>query len=300
VNAGESNEGGWYEIVLSVAPLDLDAASGLLASAGHPSCEIVERAGSASEIHVYVQCGDDLRARSHARELRDVLRPLDADASVVGEVPERIWREDWKRHFARTRIARRLEIVPPWESAVPGEPGRIVVVINPGQAFGTGQHQTTAACLELLERLMKPGDAVLDLGCGSGILAIAAAKLGAGRVLAIDNDPEAVNAIRENTVLNAVQALIDARLGDGPAGAEGFDLAIANILADTLVAMAADLTSCVKPDGVLVLSGIESEQRPLVEVAFSDRGWQVVHDIERSGWVSLALARGAGDGGRGR
>ena len=147
-----------------------------------------------------------------------------------------------------------------------------------------------------MEPLVRPGVSFLDLGCGSGILAIAAAKLGAARVVAVDNDPDAIEAVRENTVLNGVEDLVDARLGDGPPSGETFDVVVANILAETLAQMAPLLTSCVKRSGHLVLSGIESERSPLVEDAFNAQGWRAAQVIECSGWVSLALARRAGEG----
>jgi ribosomal protein L11 methyltransferase len=281
----------WFEITLALARERLDAATSVLADLGHAGSELVEREGAPSEIRVYVQCDDESDARLRANDLSRALVHLDPEGTSVRALDEQVWRDGWKRHFARTRIGRRLEILPPWEADSP-TPGAIALVINPGMAFGTGQHETTAGCLELLEDLVSQGDAVLDVGCGSGILAIAAIKLGAANVLAIDNDPEALNATRENIVMNRVAESVVCVLRDGPPAVERtFNVAVANVLAEPLAEMAAELTSCVKEDGALILSGIESERRPLVESAYGHQGWRVTRDIDRSGWVSLAMRK---------
>ena len=285
----------WFEITLELAARDVDAATGLLALAGSTGCEICEVGDELAHVRVHVSCDSHDAARTHASTLVSALARFPARVLTIEELDERVWREDWRRHFKRTPVGQRLEIVPPWCEQVAGG-DRIAIVINPGLAFGTGQHETTRGCLELMEPLARPGVSFLDLGCGSGILAIAAAKLGAARVVAVDNDPDAIEAVRENTVLNGVKDLVEARLSDGPPSGETFDVAVANILAETLAQMATLLTSCVKRSGHLVLSGIESERSPLVEDAFNAEGWRPAQVIERSGWVSLALARRAGEG----
>ena len=138
-------------------------------------------------------------------------RPRRAGGASAG-CKESDWRESWKKHFGVQRIGRALVVKPSWtQYRLKG--GEIVIEIDPGMAFGTGQHPTTAMCLRALEELVRPGMRVLDLGCGSGILAIAAAKLGAARVLALDIDPNAVRAARENAAANGVEPAIDVREG---------------------------------------------------------------------------------------
>jgi len=279
----------WFEVALAVRDADVDAATGLLAELGFAGSEVFELGDGTTELRVFLQARDEAAAEAHMRELA---RTLDAVATPlrIRALDENVWRDDWKRHFDRMAIGLRFEILPPWDSEVAGRSDRISIIINPGMAFGTGRHETTAGCLELMESAVRTGDSVLDLGCGSGILAIAAAKLGAKRVLGIDNDPEAVNAAHENAEMNGVQDRIEVRLGEGPPSAAAvFDLVVANILAEPLAEMAATLTSCVKPTGVLVLSGIESKRRRLVETAYGHQGWRVTRHIERAGWVSLAL-----------
>ena len=293
----------WFEVSLALPVRNLDAATGLLAAAGYTGCEIVEHDEQRGEIRVHVRSDSLDDAGARRQEIERTLQRLGLGATELKEIDERVWREDWKRHFRPTRVGNRLEIVPPWEADARTANGagetcateRIRIVINPGLAFGTGQHETTAGCLRLLEKVVAPGTSVADVGCGSGILAIAAARLGASLVVAIDDDPEAVNAAMENCVSNEMGSKVEVRLASGPPEDERFDVVVANILAETLAAMATPLTSCVKPAGKLVLSGIESERRGLVEVAFRAEGWQVAQAIERSGWASLLLARQTGE-----
>jgi len=282
----------WFEVALAVRDADVDAATGLLDGLGFGGSEVVELGAGRTELRVSFQARDQADAHASTRELARALGELVA-LTGIRALDESVWRDDWKRHFDRMTVGRRFEILPPWDSEPAGLSDRIAIVINPGMAFGTGRHETTARCLELLESFVHSGKNVLDLGCGSGILAIAAAKLGATRVLGIDNDPEAVNAANENTAMNGVQNRVEIRLDDGPPGAAAgtFDVVVSNILAEPLAEMAPALTSCVKHTGVLVLSGIESKRRRLVEVAYGRQGWRVTRDVECSGWVSLALER---------
>ena len=290
----------WFEVSLALAREHLDAATVALDEIGFSGSEVVEREGAPSEIRVYVQANDEAAAERVASELQSALARLSPNIASVRALDERVWRDGWKKHFARTKVGRRFEILPPWESDA-ASPDLISIVINPGMAFGTGQHETTAGCLELLEDIVRRGDRVLDLGCGSGILAIAAAKLGAACVLAIDNDPEALNAAHENIVMNRVGEVVRAELHDGPpVETRTYDVAAANVLAEPLADMAAALTSCVKNNGALVLSGIESERRAVVEVAYGHQGWRVTREFDRSGWVSLELRKHDEIGGRNR
>ncbi len=169
----------------------------------------------------------------------------------------------------------------------------ISIVINPAMAFGTGHHETTAGCLELIEELLREGDRVADIGCGSGILSIAAAKLGASRVRAFDIDEEALNATRDNAVTNGVAHLIDVADADDTRRStyetEDFDLVVANIVAETLIELRGALTSCVNDGGHLLLSGIERKRLPLVEKAFIDSSWRLSRERPAGEWASIAL-----------
>ncbi|MDR0379046.1 MAG: 50S ribosomal protein L11 methyltransferase, partial [Candidatus Accumulibacter sp.] len=176
----------------------------------------------------------------------------------------------------------RLWIVPSWHAAP--DPRAIVLVLDPGMAFGTGSHPTTRLCLEWLERVMTPGSAVLDYGCGSGILGIAAARLGATNVLGVDIDPQAVATGRSNAARNGV----DVRFDDAATRIdERFDLVVANILANPLRLLAPAICAHVRPGGRLALSGILSAQAEELIAVYAP--WIPLAPAgEREGWVCLA------------
>ncbi len=284
----------WFEIRLRARRDSVDLLSALLDDQGYRALELRESA-AATEIVVFKEGGSLDEAMNAAQRIVGAL-PAEAllePPAAVSALDQEDWRENWKQHFPRLTVGRRLEISPPWESPQAREAGRLVVVINPGLAFGTGHHETTGACLELLDGLIDGAVSVADIGCGAGILAIAAAKLGAARVWAGDNDPQAVATARENALTNNVADQIEIVRADGPpriaTDGIGFDVVVANILAETLVSMATALTDCVKPGGTLVLSGIESSRRSLVEDALARRGWSVATVLPRGEWTTLAL-----------
>lgn len=199
----------------------------------------------------------------------------------VAEVAEQNWVQLTQSQFEPIRVSERLWIVPSWHQAP--DPEAIVLVLDPGMAFGTGSHPTTRLCLEWLERNVDAGASVLDYGCGSGILAIAAARLGAGDVLGVDIDAQAVAAARNNAEQNGVSARFDSSTQkiDGQ-----FDIVVANILSNPLKALAPALCAHVRPGGRLALSGILSEQaEDLIGVYAPYMGLAVAD--HRDGWVCL-------------
>ena len=210
----------------------------------------------------------------------------------VALISEEDWGNSWKEHFKPTRIGRRLIIKPTWEKVVQGEED-IILELDPGMAFGTGTHPTTRLCLEKIEQLFsgekKPGS-VLDVGTGSGILAIGAVKLGATEVVAIDIDPEAVAVAADNFRLNGVSA---SRIDTTPLGqiVGVFGLVVANILAEELVKLRGLLCDRLGPAGHLVLSGILVEKEHLVLVGFADRDL-VLEGVSREGdWSCITYRR---------
>lgn len=290
----------WYEIVLPVASFHLDAATGALAGQGEMSTEVRERTTEASELVVYVQARDGDEASAHLARLSRSLGEMLAGEASLRRLEDRTWTENWKKHFPRLRIGTRLEVVPPWEKRTDEEAdaGRdiVTVCINPAMAFGTGHHATTAGCLELIDRVVRPGHVVADVGCGTGVLAIAAVLLGARGALATDTDPDAVDAARANAELNGVSDKMEILRvePDRPLGAAshaGFDLVVANIYAETLTGLRDHLTSCVNDEGHLVLSGIEASRWHLVEEAFVGTQWSVAHDVRDREWVTACLRR---------
>jgi ribosomal protein L11 methyltransferase len=201
------------------------------------------------------------------------------------DVAEQNWVQLTQAQFEPIRVSERLWIVPSWHEAP--DPDALVLVLDPGMAFGTGSHPTTRLCLEWLERIVTPGVSILDYGCGSGILAIAAAKLGASEVLGVDIDLQAVTAARNNAERNDVSARFD----DSARPLAGqFDIVVANILANPLKALAPAITGHVRSGGQLALSGILAEQAEELIAIYAPYIPLSVADT-RDGWVCLAGTR---------
>ncbi len=205
-----------------------------------------------------------------------------APSYSLAEVAEQNWVQLTQSQFEPIRISERLWIVPSWHDAP--NPDAVNLILDPGMAFGTGSHPTTRLCLEWLERHVQSGATLLDYGCGSGILAIAGARLGAARVAGVDIDPQAVQAARDNAERNAVVA----RFADSAAPLAGeYDLVVANILANPLRVLAPAICAHVRPGGKLALSGILAEQAE--EIIAIYREWLPLAVFgEREGWVCLA------------
>jgi len=195
------------------------------------------------------------------------------------------WENNWKAYFHPIPVGERLLIQPAWEA--PADPqGRAVLLLEPGLAFGSGSHATTRLCMEALERVIAPGFDVLDIGCGSGILSIAAMLLGAGRALGVDIDPMAVENARENAARNGLSC--EFVQGDLAAGVSGqFDVIVSNIVADAVISLSAQVAGHLKPGGVWVSSGIIDTRAGDVLAALKANGWRVTERQEEEGWVCL-------------
>jgi ribosomal protein L11 methyltransferase len=188
------------------------------------------------------------------------------------------------------RIGRSLIVRPSWVRYTMKR-GDVVIDIDPGMAFGTGQHPTTAMCLRALEELVGPGSSVLDLGCGSGILAIAAARLGASRVLAIDNDPQAVAASLANVAVNNVSASVEVREGTLDAASDRFDIVVANISGLTLERIAPAIGASLNEGGRLIASGFLEDAIDGLRDAFSSAGMATERIDEDSVWRAIIARR---------
>lgn len=223
------------------------------------------------------------------------------------ELKEEDWAQAWKQQYHRLHVGERIVIVPAWEAYRPAE-GEVVIRLEPGMAFGTGLHPTTRLCLEALEEVTAPGSAVLDVGTGSGVLAIAAAKLGAGSVLAVDADPVAVQVAGENVAANSVQGQVTVRHASLPGGEavprhfevdglalldEGeYDLVLINILAPVIAGMAPALAARTKKGGRLVAAGLIEGQEEDVVGALRAQGFSIQGRSQEKDWVCLSAERG--------
>jgi ribosomal protein L11 methyltransferase len=208
------------------------------------------------------------------------------------------WAEAWKAHYHPIRIGKRLLIRPAWITDVDTQPDDIVITLDPGMAFGTGTHPTTQLCLEAIEDLMEPGIDVLDLGCGSGILAIAAARFHAGKVIAVDIDEIAVEATNENAAANGVAERIQAQTGSLETlitSARRYDFMLVNILARTIIAMCqAHLGDLVRPGGAAIFSGIIDTQADDVEAALRHTGLEPYARRQQGDWILIEARRPRG------
>ena len=217
------------------------------------------------------------------------------------KLEDKDWAEAWKAHYAPFRVGRRLWIRPSW-LALEDAPAAndVVLTLDPGMAFGTGLHPTTQMCLQALERLVRSGMRVLDVGTGSGILAIAALRLGAASALAVDNDPQAVAAAGENALANGVAGQLVVREGTLSAVAERgkWDLVLVNILAPVIISLLREegLLDYATEGGRLLLSGIVDEQAPAVREALAAAGGAVAEEMTVRDWVTLIAGRPAPEG----
>ena len=262
---------------------------------------IAQRIGDDVKVTGYYEADEKLRdrliyIRSELQRLRGMDLGMDLGKLEILEhgVAEEDWTESWKKAFKPFRLGEHMVVKPSWET-VAAEPGDHVIEIDPGMAFGTGTHETTGMCVKLVEKYVKPGDSCIDIGTGTGILAIAAAHMGAGHVLATDLDSVAVRVAAENVKINGFEGTIDVRCGDlleavGPEYA-GADVVIANIIADVIIGLAAPVKPYVKDGGVFICSGIAVNRLDDVLDALKAAGYQVL-DAETQGEWSAVAARG--------
>jgi ribosomal protein L11 methyltransferase len=237
----------------------------------------------------------------HQEELAGELRLFQEVLKLAGQekslefsfkiIPDQDWNIEWKQGFKPLDVGDRFTILPPWEEK---HPHRINLIIDPGMAFGTGHHETTRSCLVLMERYDSSiaKDRFLDLGCGTGLLAIAAAKLGYREVVAVDTDPLATEATRMNAQLNSVPSL-DIREGSITIAEGVFDCITANIISGVLVLLADGIAARLKHSGIAILSGILSEQAGEVVEAAEKAGLRPIEEYPDGKWVSLVVAKQA-------
>ncbi|RVU55335.1 50S ribosomal protein L11 methyltransferase [Anaerosphaera multitolerans] len=205
---------------------------------------------------------------------------------TISETDDSDWANNWKQYYHPVEIGSKITIKPTWENYE--NKNRIVVEIDPGMAFGTGTHETTSLCIEALEKYLKPLDIVFDIGCGSGILGIAALKLGAEKVTAVDIDPKAIEATKNNAYLNNVLDKMTIYKGNLLDVVEGkADVIVSNIIAEIISDMILDLKSSLNNRGIFISSGIIIEKINLVKDALLSSGFEVLEVKEENGWASI-------------
>ena len=197
------------------------------------------------------------------------------------------WKDKWKMYFKPSRISERIVVKPTWET-YDKRGDDLVIEIDPGMAFGTGTHETTSLCVKMLEAYQKEGDKVLDVGCGSGILSIAAALLGAKDVLGIDIDPVAVEVAEENIALNKADAVARAQYGDLTKGVDyQADIIVANLMADLVMMLAEDAAKHLVKGGIFISSGILTEKEVQVVEHLRKKGFAIMEVKEDGGWCCI-------------
>ena len=222
--------------------------------------------------------------------LKDRLTSLSISYTIsTNGVREEDWAESWKQYYKPIHLGR-VTIVPAWEEYTPTE-GEVIVRMDPGMAFGTGTHETTRLVMSLLTEEVKGGERVLDVGTGSGILSICASKLGAKSCHAYDIDPVAVKVARENVLDNGCDNIVCgvSDLLRGVDKSEGYDLCVANIVADIIIRMAPDIRSCLVDGGRLIVSGIILPRAEEVREALTAHGMQVVREVQENDWLAILL-----------
>jgi ribosomal protein L11 methyltransferase len=287
----------WQRVTLIVPGADAEPLSDALEAEGAISTDLADAdADTAEEREIFAEPGAQAGFWNRCR--LTALFPMDVDVSgalersgvaTLGASIDRLEDEDWvaltQRQFEPIRAGERLWIVPTWHEAP--HPGDVNIVLDPGAAFGTGSHPTTRLCLAWLEKHVRAGDAVLDYGCGSGILAIAALKLGAGRAAGVDVDPLALEAARYNSSRNGVA--LDVR--DAQAGLDGaFRITVANILANPLRMLAPVIAAHTQPQGLIALAGILEDQAQSVIEAYAPYA-RIGEAAREAPWVLLVGER---------
>ncbi len=251
--------------------------------------EIVKKDKSLGAVSVYLS--EDRNVPETLSTLKDRFASLGLNVKIetLG-LKEEDWADCWKKYYKPLHIGKNIVIVPAWED-YDAKDGEVIITIDPGMAFGTGTHETTALCAELIEKYLKAGDRVLDVGTGSGILAVIASKLGAGTVDALDIDPNAVKAAKENCDANGVSN-VTCRQSDLIRSAEGvYDFISANIVADIIIRMAENVGDFIKRGGVLVASGIIETQAEQVVNVFKEKGFELTDKLDKNDWNAFVFVK---------
>ena len=303
----------WIEITISTNTEGADIVSEALLRQGAVGTQIIDRADVPDpskpngfwelidpkmidempedvQVKAWFESVEALRGLENCLKALPELTGMDLGTLAVSQqgVQEQDWSECWKQYYKPFRAGKHLVIKPSWENWK-AAPGDLIIELDPGMAFGTGTHETTAMCVEMIEKHYHGGK-VLDVGTGSGILAIAAARLGADSVLGVDIDPMAVRVAQENVEKNGLSREIDIRQGDLVAGLDNVQcqFAVANILADVIALLAAPLKAHLTANATFVCSGILKEREQDVVDVLTRNGYRLFDRMQKGDWVALA------------
>ncbi len=258
----------------------------------------------AARVSFYLDGNDD--AEEILSKVREGLLELSAYVDIgagtitASETEDKDWINNWKQYFKPFTVDDIL-IKPTWEELPAEHKDKLLIQIDPGTAFGTGKHETTQLCIRQLKKYVKPGDQVLDLGTGSGILGITAIKLGAGRVFGTDLDENAITAVLENVEVNGILPerfevrqgnIIDDRKIQDAAGYGCYDIAVANILADVILLLQGEVPVHLKPGGVFISSGIiDKKEKAVTDAILANDAFELLETVRQGEWVSITARK---------
>ncbi|MDO8637527.1 MAG: 50S ribosomal protein L11 methyltransferase [Dehalococcoidia bacterium] len=300
----------WVELRARVEAEVADDVAAIFARFGHGGSVVEEDLSQPVNepkrlLTIKAYLPSDRLLSSKKKQLSDIIGhlsliyPINLEEQIL---TEQDWAEAWKVHFVPHKVGRRLVIKPSWREYQPTNE-EVIIELDPGMAFGTGLHPTTRLCLQSIESYIQPGWQVLDLGTGSGIQALAAAKLGAKHVLALDNDPIAVKVARANVRANKLSRRISVRLGSLPLHTDAvnpgdtmhraptFDMVVANIIASVIQELAQPLISVLNPSGILITGGIVTDKLDGVKKALEEAGGAIIEVLSEGDWRTIVAKR---------
>ncbi|MBO5321440.1 MAG: 50S ribosomal protein L11 methyltransferase [Clostridia bacterium] len=252
--------------------------------------ELIKRDRNNSIIHIYIEESDNAAEALEFLKERLTAEKIPFEAGSVG-VDDTDWNENWKKYFHPIEIGKKLAVVPSWEK-YDNKDARTVLNIDPGAAFGTGTHATTSLCLELLQDYANAGTEMLDIGCGSGILALASVLLGCKSAFGVDIDPQSVKTAKENAVINKIDDKVAFEVGDLTEVVSGkYGVICANIVADVIIRLLPDAKNFMTDGGVLIVSGIIDIRKDDVLKAVADNGFKVVGERYKDNWCAFVLEK---------
>jgi len=284
---GELVRKNWTRIDVACGPQTADILAVEFAEAFGVSVEYISQG-----LRFYLGSARFVTERDRLLQIADSAT-LTAEGPIgitFSEIPDEDWSRRWKEHFKPLMVGKRFLVSPTWDKT-PSTPGCLIIRIDPGRAFGTGHHETTRLCLEWLESCRSDESSLLDVGTGSGILAIGAALLGFQRVVGIDNDPEAIEVAKENVMLNRLSEKISLLCASPEALSSSFDVVISNIESRTLISMSEAISTKLRDKGLLGLSGILAEQAEEVCAEYKNMGLRLTGRKTADEWVFLAFRK---------